>query len=43
MDYLTRRLKINNYQDMTYPVYTKDEANEKQIIYNIFHDYYQFH
>tara|TARA_R110002012_G_scaffold312393_1_gene523068 strand:- start:8681 stop:9448 length:768 start_codon:yes stop_codon:yes gene_type:complete len=33
MDYLTRRLKVNNYEDMTYPVYTKEEADEKQVTY----------
>jgi len=33
MDYLTRKLKINNYQDVTYPVYTKKEAIEKQVAY----------
>lgn len=33
MDFLTRRLKVNNYQDVTYPVYTQDEADEKKITY----------
>ena len=38
MDYLTRRLKVNNYEDMTYPVYTKEEADEKQITYKPWKD-----
>ena len=33
MDFISRRFKKNDYQNVTYPVYTKEEANNKQIEY----------
>ena len=33
MDFITRRLKINNYEDVTYPIYSKEEANNRNIQY----------
>jgi len=33
MDFITRRLKANNYEDVTYPVYSKEEANNRDIEY----------
>ena len=33
MDFITRRLKVNDYQEVTYPVYSKRESDEKDITY----------
>lgn len=33
MDFITRKLKINNFQDVTYPVYSEEEAKHKKIKY----------
>jgi len=34
MDYITRKFKKNNYQDVTYPVYSEEEANNREIKYS---------
>ena len=33
MDFISRRFKKNDYQNVTYPVYTEEEANNKEIEY----------
>ena len=33
MDFITRKFKVNDYQDVTYPVYSEEEADEKNIKY----------
>ena len=38
MDFISRRFKKNDYQNVTYPVYTEEEANNKEIEYKSFMD-----
>ena len=33
MDFITRKFKKNNYQDVTYPVYSEEEATNREIQY----------
>ena len=33
MDFITRKLKVNKYEDVTYPVYSEEEANNRDIQY----------
>ena len=33
MDFITRKFKKNDYQDVTYPVYSKEEATNREIQY----------
>ena len=34
MEYITRKFKKNNYQTVTYPVYTQEEADDREIKYS---------
>ena len=33
MDFITRKFKKNDYQDVTYPVYSEEEATNREIQY----------
>ena len=38
MEYITRKLKVNKFMDVTYPVYTKDEALHRDLVYKPWKD-----
>lgn len=38
MDFITRRLKVNDYREVTYPVYTEQEAKDKALPYKYWKD-----
>ena len=38
MDYITRKLKVNDYKEVVYPVYNAPEADERGLIYSYWKD-----